>query len=191
MHPEPPDSIRRPSRRPARAQRRGFTLIELLTVISILAILLAMTLAVIGYAQNKSAEERTRTTHAAIVAGLKKYYDKYGEYPEPATNTGTGLGGAMCLYQALNDDGDDQIVGGTGTSSIGEAGENRIFDLVSDGNVAKDGSKYFVKDGFDRPFYYRVYDPDNPEATNNKTFDLWSFGDDKAKEEEARWIKNW
>lgn len=171
--------------------RRGFTLIELLTVISILAILMAMTLAIISYATKKGADVRSKGAFAAIEAGLKAYENKYGEFPEPADNGGSGLGGAMMLYQALNDDGNDQIVGAGSESSNGDSGPGRILDLVAEGYVAKEGSKYYVKDGYDHAFQYRLYDPDNPDATNNKSYDLWSYGDDESRDNETLWIKNW
>ncbi len=50
----------------------AFTLIELLTVISILAILMALTIAGISFAQNKAAEEKTRAGLEVIKAGLTK-----------------------------------------------------------------------------------------------------------------------
>jgi prepilin-type N-terminal cleavage/methylation domain-containing protein len=194
MNSKPPVNRRRPDRPLTSVRRRrGFTLIELLTVIAILAILMAMTLAIISYATKKGADVRTKGGFAAIKAGLKSYYDEYGEYPEPADNGGSGLGGGMTLYQALNDDGNDQIVGAGAESSNGDAGPGRILDLVAEGYVAKEGSKYFVKDGYDHAFNYRlnVHDPDNPDAKNKGSYDLWSFGDDKDRNNEALWIKNW
>ena len=175
-----------------RTSRAAFTLIELLTVIAILAILVAMTLGIVSFAQDKAAEERTRSGLAMIEAGLKRYKDKYGEYPVPVDNDGRGIGGAVAIYQALNDDGDDYLVNGSEPSD-GRAGAERLMDLVSEGYVGTDGRDYFVKDGYDRPFQFRVFDPNNPDATRQKTYDLWSYGKDKEKDErnEAKWIKNW
>ena len=179
-----------PTRR--RSQRSAFTLIELLTVIAILAILVGMTLGIISYAQDKASEQRTKVALSLIEAGLEKYKDEYGEYPRPKINDGSGLGGAIALYQALNDDGNDQLEDGN-VASDGKAGENRLIDLVSEGNVGDDGQDYFVKDGYDRPFYYRVYDKENPELTKRRTYDLWSYGKDRERdpEKDAKWIKNW
>ena len=75
----------------SRRRRSAFTLIELLTVISIIAILMAMTIAIISYAQDKAAEEKTKSVMIAVKAGLERYKDEYGEYPEPAENSGSGL----------------------------------------------------------------------------------------------------
>ena len=57
----------------------GFTLIELLTVITILAILMGMAMAIISYAQGKAAEDKTKGAMSAIKAGLERYYDRNGE----------------------------------------------------------------------------------------------------------------
>jgi len=190
---QPPAILQRPCDRlgTSPSSPRGFTLIELLAVMAILAILMAMTLAIISFASKKGADVKSEMAVTAVTTGLKKYFDRYGEYPEPVDNSGSGLNGAVTLYQALNDDGSDQIVGVSGGSSDGKAGADRIIDLVSEGYVAKDGSSYFIKDGYDRPLRYRVYDPNNPDATNNRTYDLWSYGDDTERNNEALWLKNW
>ena len=180
----------------SRRRRSAFTLIELLTVISIIAILMAMTIAIISYAQDKAAEEKTKSVMIAVKAGLERYKDEYGEYPEPAENSGSGKSGAVALYQALMDDGDDEILGGPNEPSDGRAGENMFVNMKSKGFVDSEGSTFWIKDGYDRIIYYQVYDPENPEATNQTTYDLWSFGKDKGRnklntDDEALWIKNW
>ena len=175
----------------------GFTLIELLTVITILAILMGMAMAIISFAQGKAAEDKTKGAMSAIKAGLERYYDRNGEYPEPMENNGMGTSGAIALYQALLDDGDDEIFGGPNNPSDGRAGEEMLVDLLGKGLVGDDGDGvYFLKDGYDRAFMYQVYDPENPDATNQPTYDLWSYGTDKErnktnKTSEPKWIKNW
>ena len=175
----------------------GFTLIELLTVITILAILMGMAMAIISYAQGKAAEDKTKGAMSAIKAGLERYYDRNGEYPEPMENNGMGTSGAIALYQALLDDGDDEIFGGPDNPSDGRPGEEMLVDLFGKGLVGDDGDGvYYLKDGYDRPFMYQSYDPENPDATNQPTYDLWSYGTDKErnktnKTSEPKWIKNW
>ena len=175
----------------------GFTLIELLTVITILAILMGMAMAIISFAQGKAAEDKTKGAMSAIKAGLERYYDRNGEYPEPMENNGMGTSGAIALYQALLDDGDDEIFGGPNNPSDGRAGEEMLVDLLGKGLVGDDGDGvYYLKDGYDRPFMYQSYDPENPDATNQPTYDLWSYGTDKErskanKTNEPKWVKNW
>ena len=182
-------------RKRGRAHSPAFTLIELLTVISILAILMALTIAGISFAQNKAAEEKTRAGLEVIKAGLTKYYNEWGEYPVPVDNSGDGREGAIALYQALSDDGDNELVGGDGIASDGREGSGKLVDLVSQGLVADEGgSGWFLIDGFGNPYYYRVYEKAQDYQFRNKgSYDLWSYGDDKEKKEEneAKWIKNW
>ena len=85
-------------------------------------------------------------------------------------NNGSGTSGAIALYQALLDDGDDEIFGGPNEPSDGDPGEEMLVDLLGKGLVGDDGDGvYYLKDGYDRPFMYQVYDDDNPDATNMKT----------------------
>ena len=176
-------------------RRAAFTLIELLTVIAILSILVGMTLGIISYAQDTASAKKTEVGLALIDAGIAKYVDEYGEFPIPIDNDGKGIAGAMALYQALTGDGDDMLEGGEGVSSNGkfEDNEKMFIDMRSEGFVAEDGQDYFLKDGYDRPFNFQVYDKNRPDATNQKTYDLWSYGTDKEKKKknQAKWIKNW
>ncbi|MDA7681803.1 type II secretion system GspH family protein [Verrucomicrobiales bacterium] len=180
-----------------RKNKSAFTLIELLTVITILAILMGLSMAIISFAQGKAAEDKTRGAMSAIKAGLERYKVRNGEYPEPMENSGSGTSGAIALYQALLDDGDDEIFGGPNNPSDGRAGEEMLVDLLGKGLVGDDESGvWYLKDGYDRPFMYQVYDSENPDATNQSTYDLWSYGTDKErnktnKTNEPKWVKNW
>jgi general secretion pathway protein G len=59
----------------------GFTLIELLIVITIIAILASLVLAVAGSIQNKGARSRTEAEIAALSAALESYKADNGDYP--------------------------------------------------------------------------------------------------------------
>jgi general secretion pathway protein G len=59
----------------------GFTLIELLIVITIIAILASLVLAVAGSVQNKGARSRTEAEIAALGAALESYKADKGDYP--------------------------------------------------------------------------------------------------------------
>ncbi len=175
---------------------RAFTLIELLTVIAIIAILAAITIGVMSFAQSKAAEQRTRAVIALVESGLEKYKDEHGEYPRPHDNTGDGVAGAIALYQALNDDGGDAFEGGDGSGSNGKAGDGRIIDLVSEGFVGSNGRDRFVQDGWGQALHYRVFDRrrgDNPNDFYQRTYDLWSYGTDEEQNEsnKEKWIGNW
>ena len=74
-----------------RKNKSAFTLIELLTVITILAILMGLSMAIISFAQGKAAEDKTRGAMSAIKAGLERYKVRNGEYPEPMENSGSDM----------------------------------------------------------------------------------------------------
>lgn len=96
---------------PASSRRAsGFTLVEMMIVISIIVVLAAMTIGGYNYAMRGSKRRTTEATMTAITSSLERYFEKNGEYPEPATKdefapTMPGkvynVGGARCLYQAL------------------------------------------------------------------------------------------
>lgn len=61
--------------------RRAFTLVELLTVMTIIAILAALTLKVSGYVQNKAASSRAEGEIKAMEAACESYKADNGIYP--------------------------------------------------------------------------------------------------------------
>jgi len=75
-----------------RPTSHGFTLVELLIVITVIAILAALTLNVAGYINDKAARERARTEIESIGAALASYKAEHGDYPfsaSPQTNSGS------------------------------------------------------------------------------------------------------
>ncbi len=134
-----------------------------------------------------------------IITGLMRYEKEYGEFPEPVDNSGEGTNRAKALYQALSGDGDTQLVvgGGAGgspsTGIVGSTAEALVEGI--DPKANKHGlvnSDYELVDPFGQRWRYRKYLKDDPaDPTNNKTFDLWSVGEDKKEGDEAKWITNW
>jgi hypothetical protein len=108
---------------------------------------------------------------------LERYFDKFGEYPEPVSademlevmpKKSYRIGGAKCLYQALLGDGFDAIQGAANSAASGAGGggaSDGNFDESEIPNVLfKDMPKtmwrrvnnlhYMIVDGFSRPFQY-------------------------------------
>lgn len=156
----------------------GFTLVEMMIVISIIIVLAALTLGGYNYAMRGSKRRTTEATMTAITSSLERYFEKYGEYPEPASQeefvqTMPGkqynVGGARCLYQALRGDGYDAIKGAEDSAGGGTAASDGDFDEVEVLNVMfkdmpptmwrKLNGSYFMVDGFYNPFQYAKAPP--------------------------------
>ena len=200
-------------RRFSSRHQAAFTLMELLVVISIIALLAAMTMGAFTYAQRAAMRNRTTAMHRAIISGLENYSSEYGEFPTPAAEGETdkfdgksyNIGGATMLYQALSGDGSDRIkIGsGGGQSSDGkwEKDEKPMMTDMPKEFYTKGGSNiYMLIDAFNHPFQY------TKGGTNdavNPTYDLWSYGEDEANTQvvdkqakqnattSAKWIKNY
>jgi prepilin-type N-terminal cleavage/methylation domain-containing protein len=97
LHPES-----KPMKTPANPHRRpAFTLVELLVVITILAVL-----ATIGMAVAFSVIQRANRTQAlevcrALVQALESYYDEYGTLPDLPADLTTDRGDGVKLLQIL------------------------------------------------------------------------------------------
>ena len=197
----------------AASRHQGFTLMELLIVISIIAMLVAITAAAATSMQKKARRLKADAQVQSITLGLEKYHQEYSEYPavkgsQKAEFNGlnyTVAGGRM-LYQALSGDGTSAIKGLPGRPSNGklnESGDGEIFLSSADpanraaGMVAQigDSNNYFLQDPFEKPYQYKSKGDTTREEDlhNPETFDLWSFGfDDTGDASEAeRWITNW
>jgi prepilin-type N-terminal cleavage/methylation domain-containing protein len=193
-------------------RRAAFTLMELLVVISIIALLAAMTMGTFTYAQKAAMRNRTTATHRAIISGLENYNSEFGEFPEPASSGGMetfngksyNTGSAKMLYQALSGDGSDmiKIASGGATASDGkwEGTEKMLLtDMPKEMYTYHGKNIYTLLDGFSHPFQYTK---GGTADAVNPTYDLWSYGEDedntkaadKASKQDfkksAKWIKN-
>src|SRR6185503_13972999 len=66
----------------------AFTILELLIVMTIIIILAGLTIATMGYAQNKSRRSRAEAEIAAISAALENYKADNGVYPSDGNTDG-------------------------------------------------------------------------------------------------------
>ena len=162
----------------------GFTLAEMMIVISIIVILAALTIGGYNYAMRGSKRRTTEATLTAVESSLERYFDKFGEYPEPVSademievmpKKSYRIGGAKCLYQALRGDGFDAILGAGNSAASGGGGggaSDGNFDESEIPNVLfKDmpntmwrrvnNQHFMIVDGFSRPFQYIKAAPQN------------------------------
>ncbi len=76
--------------KPRHATRRGFTLTELLVVISIIAILVAMTSLAVVRALGHAKQTRIKVELDQLDMALKAYKQEYGAYPPCDMRVGRG-----------------------------------------------------------------------------------------------------
>jgi prepilin-type N-terminal cleavage/methylation domain-containing protein len=190
-----------PQRNSARA---AFTLIELLIVITIVALLFALTVGGFSYAQRSAARSKTAATIKAVQSALERYNTEFGEYPEPANPGDTislrdktyNVAGAAMLYQAMSGDGFDAIRVAVPPTNAGPSQSDGNIDPNEAKNVMLtdmpkevwrlQGNRYFMIDGFGNPLQYIRAAPQNvtgaaapAPTTINTTYDIWSYGEDE------------
>lgn len=85
---------------PKARRSRGFTLVELLTVIAIIAILAAMTLALATFAKASRSKARATGEISLISTKLEEFKSRYGEYPMAETSSQDEW--SKTLYNALS-----------------------------------------------------------------------------------------
>ena len=196
---------------PRRVARNGFTIIELLMVITIIVVLAAISIGGFRYATTSAYRNTTVARLQFISTSLESYALDFGQYPpvlrnQTATTEIDGVnfeyGSAAALYQAISGDGNDHIVDG-GTASNGQIDQDEaqrgVTELTPGSFREFSGNVFGMVDGFRQPFLYVRFDRDNPTATRNPTFDLWSVSDsgtpgrtsDAGSEDHPQWIKNW
>ena len=175
---------------------RGFSLIELLVVITVIAILTALTMGVMGFANKFAAKRECETQIALLENAIEQYHGDVGVYPEGNNS--------LVLYRALFGDGvgDDGVVG---TDDDGEP------DGVPDEGATvylpqlnpRTNEKKMVKlsggrpvgliDPWESEFLY-VGGDEYKEQMNNPDFDLSSKGPDRknsTREEQGDDLDNW
>ena len=154
---------------PAATRPAGFTLVELLTVVAIIMILAALTIAALSYFNRKSAEDKCRVQVKLIERALEEYKLDNGAFPLNEKSDGTGA--STVLVKSLYTD----CVTNKSTIYMPQ------FDINSQG-----GQKWIDKagkltDGFGYEFRYRCFDTTKEGSAamqKNPDFDLWSVGAD-------------
>ncbi len=185
---------------PRRGPIRSFTLIELLVVMAVIAILSAITLGAMQYAQTSAGRSRATSEIAAFEAGLERYKIDNGVYPattnaisQVGTNydmvptDSTYLTNAAILYQALS-----------GKANYTELATNPVYMEFKANQVnTNTPSSTYAKDPFGYAYGY-VCDPAGSGTTNVLFnvgfFDIWSTSGQAGTGKETNiglWTSNW
>ena len=130
-----------------------YTLPELLTVVVIVAILIGGIIAGGGAILNKAHENDTRGKLTMLKVAIEKYFDEYGEYPEPKDSE--------CLY----------------ISEGGKLAKYVDYKALKRSNTLN--KEDIAIDYWQQPVVYKVNNQNKNFDSNEATYSLYSIGADK------------
>ena len=175
--------------------RAGFTLIELLVVISIIAILAAISVPVIGRALESAKRAQANTEVAALDAAIRAYYNEYSRFPHQGAQKGEYIDDNSDLLNVL------RARDGTGNANHANNRRRIVFIEVSDRSLSKNASgeveptPNFI-DPWDRPYrvvvdidFAGTITPQDHDDVENRIVAVWSLGADPADTD--RHITSW
>lgn len=151
-----------------RYNRRNFTLVELMFVVAILVILIGISWVAGTKVLRSQAKSKTKAEITMLVAAVKQYKDRYGNYPELSGNT-VAFNFGQCLSKVLPD--------GSWLDNDGNPGKRPMFIDFTKHNINIDNTDYaassagatIVSDPYENAYQWK-YD------TTNDTFKIWSVG---------------
>jgi len=167
----------------------AFTILELLVVITIIIILAGLTIATMGYVQDKAKRSRAEAEIAAISAALENYKADNGIYPrssetdalDPTAGGNPASSASLKLYEFLS--GDTDYDRKADTKSYFSFKPNQLSPTDQAQKVTA------LADPFGNPYGYSTMKASDPTKNGyNPTFDLWSTAGGKLS---PSWIKNW
>ena len=130
--------------------RQAFTLVELLVVISIIAILAALLLPVLGSVKIKAQKKKAEVDAGGIVTAISSYEADYSKFPVSSVGAVTASSEAARL-------GEDFTYGTRGVICVGPRGSNPYDDGVSSPTTV----------GFSTPGAYQAIRAPGNYQTNN------------------------
>lgn len=162
-----------------RRHRPGFSLIELLAVITIIVILAALTVAGMGYVNEKQAASKAEVQIKLLENAIEAYKLDNGSYPGTSANTPAAGDVSEQLYNALFYDGWYFNKNGTPRNPTAAT---QIYLADLDPAAAKQGwvdsstssdppPNLKIRDPWGNPYRYR-----KGTHSVNPEFDLWSAG---------------
>lgn len=179
---------------PRRRTFRGFTLVELLATITVVVILAALTVGVLGWIQRTTAEREARVQLQLLQSRIEAYVAETGGAPDGCDESG------LLVYRMLYGDGlgPDGVAGTADDEQpdgVPDAGA-RVFLADLDPSANPMGLTEVrgapplptrLLDPFGNPWQYRR---NKPGMSVNPDFDLWSMGPDGVTST-ADDIRNW
>ena len=159
--------------------RAGFTLIELLVVISIIAILAAISVPVIGRALESAKRAQAMTEISSLETAIRAYYNEYSRFPH-------GSGGPDMVYD--NDNAELMNVlrsrDGTGNTGFQRNPRRIVFIEVPERSLSTTGENPHYIDPWERRYNAATdtnFDNDvetgDPHGViENRNVAVWSLG---------------
>lgn len=186
----------------------SFTLVELLTVIAIIAILAALTLAAASGVWNKVSRSRAAGEISAMANALDNYKTDNGVYPTASTmvtNTyvnydGTGsttnyIFSAQILYLYLSGKTNFNDNPNTGTKSYMTFKTSQLGNYKASLGTAFGSGSTYVQDPWNYAYGYSTGDTNNVPYSGSGFFDLWSTGgltrSSTTPNPTNVWVANW
>ena len=192
----------------------SFTLIELLTVMAVISILAAVTMAAFSGAWARAARSRASTEIQAMTTGLDAYKTDNGSYPATNFYTSYPMSGTLLTnstaapYFSTTLDGTStayitnsqvvyQALSGQTNFTDTTLGANKAYMSFKRNQVGDVTGGSYVKDPWGYSYGYSIGTTNNaptPSYPYNGTgfFDLWSTGGLlSANANTNAWISNW
>lgn len=161
-------------------KRDGFTLVEILVILSVIALLTAITLAVLPGIFGNAAKSRATAEIRAMETALESFKTEMGNYPPgnaSGYNPSAYVPAATSLFTNL-----------CGRNAFSDTPTGRSYMEFKRNQLGTSGTFSYVQDPYGYAYGYCLNGP-----MNSGMFDLWSTAGktDNAASSTNQWITNW